>query len=887
MGAGKKAVTKGEQAMADAEVAPPGPTNGPDTPELYSRVLELLAMPFSDKLISRRRSRLATAISQATGKDVRPAHLVDAPAALALLATNDGVAWVVQAAVAAVNLGDSVVDLQPVRVAVEEAQRGLTPEQCARLTAVRKSSPSNRPPGQLPPLRKGKSRSGKPQLTPEQKAINALRASEELVRAARRAQERRAEELRILAVHREEFIAMATVKVRAPDFCLADLDELATKHLALFGQQLTVDKAVKKLGLADTLAATLAAQHDAREAERLAQKLAAKAAALARQSWERSLVPSFELPAALKITKTEYQRWLEDGKLKPVMKRPFKKWGQHLELPLFDPAHLAKVTPAVLQQWREAHKALTASNRRAGAKKGQEKAVKTRSIKQALKLHEYHLDFDIARAAPRDVKLCLGPTNSGKTHRAMQALMQAPSGLYLAPLRLLALEGYERLKAAGIPVNLMTGEEQVYDPAAKHTCATVEMCDFATAVDVAVIDEVQLLGDEQRGWAWTAALLGAPAKTVYACGARWAGAAVQALLAQTSDTLEEIAFERMNPLRVMDATVSLNNIKPGDALVAFSRREVLQFAFLLRKRNLKVSVIYGALSPEVRRAQVQAFAEGRTQVVVATDAIGMGVNLPIRRVIFTETRKYDGTAMRYLKPAEVQQIAGRAGRFGLHDEGWVGAFSAGDLSHITRSLAQPVPELEGPFRVMPTWEHVRHALKTLGASEVSEALEFFERISFGGKYRKAELGPALDKARFSQGIGLSPRAVFRLACAPADLDNHNDRWVLEAAIDALQETSTLALPPCPVPLEGGKVTAHALEQAEGYSRRLALFAWLGCAFSGLVDLEGLPEHRQRLTEFINRALEAQTGEMVKKQKRRYGWSREDVDFNLDDDEDED
>lgn len=229
-------------------------------------------------------------------------------------------------------------------------------------------------------------------------------------------------------------------------------------------------------------------------------------------------MPSFELPTALKITKTEYQRWLEEGKLKPALRRTFKKWGKHLEMPLFDPAALAKMTPEVLETWRAAHKARTALNRKAGAKKGLEKATKTRSVKQALKLHEYHRDFDIARPAPRDVKLCLGPTNSGKTHLAMQALRQAPSGLYLAPLRLLALEGYERLVAAGIPANLMTGEEQVYDPAAKHTCATVEMCDFSTAVDVAVIDEVQLLGDEQRGWAGTAALLGAPAKTVYACG---------------------------------------------------------------------------------------------------------------------------------------------------------------------------------------------------------------------------------------------------------------------------------------------------------------------------------------------------------------------------------
>lgn len=701
---------------------------------------------------------------------------------------------------------------------------------------------------------------------------------------------KRIEAAKQLALKQQAFLASAKEIFSQPFVALEKFDEAAQSFLHYFHKKLTLAHASSALGMhaqaRQTLEFLLAQRKLAVEQAHQAQAKRASEEAQARKKereWERSLIPSYKLPEQLRITKTEYQNWLVLKRLKPAMMREFSKWGKVLQAPLFDPADIGKITPAVLAAWRAEDAEIKHTNRVAGAVKGAPKAAKTRSIKQAVNLHAYEKDFDAARAMKRTVTLLTGPTNSGKTHDAMLALAAAPSGIYLAPLRLLALENYERLRAQGVPVSLMTGEERIYDPLAKHVCATVEMCDFVEVVDVAVIDEVQLLGDEQRGWAWTAALLGVPARTVYACGASHASQAVKALLACTGDTVDEQAFERKTPLIIDKEAIGLEQIQPGDALVAFSRKDVLQFASLLRKRNLSVSVIYGALSPEVRRSQAQAFVEGRTQVVVATDAIGMGLNLPIKRMVFTSTQKYDGVAMRTLTSSQAQQIAGRAGRFGLHEEGHVTAFGSDNL-RLVRTLMGCTPgDIEGPFPVMPTWSHVQKALLHMGTNDVVKVLEFFDRISFGGAYKKADMAGVIAKADFAQGHGLSPRAEFSLACAPADLENNNDQWVLAQAIRALVRQDCMDIPRSPVQLDGGIANNHTLGEAEGYARKLSLFAWLGCRFPGLANLEGLAEQRQTLTLFINRALESHKADFYRKSRKRYQW-KENWDFEGDEDD---
>lgn len=252
--------------------------------------------------------------------------------------------------------------------------------------------------------------------------------------------------------------------------------------------------------------------------------------------------------------------------------------------------------------------------------------------RESINLAEYPDSFEVARRLPRKFIAVLGPTNSGKTHKAMEALIHAKSGVYLAPLRLLALENYERMQAARphgkeLKVSLITGEERRIEEGATHVASTVEMLDSRTRVEVAVIDEIQMLADRDRGAAWTAAVCGAPATTVYLVGAPEARKAIEALADRLECPLEIHLLKRKAPLTMEDQSVrKLRNFRRGDAVIAFSRRDVLMWRDMIAETGMSVSTVYGNLSPEVRRAQAQRFRDGEADVVVATDALAMGLN---------------------------------------------------------------------------------------------------------------------------------------------------------------------------------------------------------------------------------------------------------------------
>ena len=295
-----------------------------------------------------------------------------------------------------------------------------------------------------------------------------------------------------------------------------------------------------------------------------------------------------------------------------------------------------------------------------------------------------HRWFRQARRHPRKIVAHLGPTNSGKTHRALMRLREARAGVFCGPLRLLAWEVFERLNASGTVCSLVTGQELEAREGSTVVSCTTEMVDVSRRYDVCVIDEIQLLGDKDRGWAWTRALLGVPAREVHVCGEPAAQELLERLCALTGDALEVHHYERMSELTIEDAPIaSLAEVRAGDAVIGFSRREL----FVLKREieastGLKACVVYGALPPEVRRQQARLFNEGTEggwPVIVATDAIGMGLNLNIGRVIFSKLEKYDGNTTRALRPSEVKQIGGRAGRFGSEFPiGSVGCLSAGN-----------------------------------------------------------------------------------------------------------------------------------------------------------------------------------------------------------------
>lgn len=304
-----------------------------------------------------------------------------------------------------------------------------------------------------------------------------------------------------------------------------------------------------------------------------------------------------------------------------------------------------------------------------------------------------------ARQIKRHFILHIGDTNTGKTHDALEDFYRADTAVYLAPLRLLALEVQDMSLSRGTNCSLLTGEERDIREGATHISCTVEKMDMAKHFDVCVIDEAQMLSDKDRGWAWTEAILGVNADVIHICMSPNAIYIVKLLISMCQDSYTEIRHRRSSKLIVENNNfVFPDDIQDGDALVAFSRRKVLMLATLLKKKGYTVSVIYGSLPYSIRKAEMARFLSGESRIVVCTDAIGMGVNLPIRRVIFTEVEKFDGQVKRRLNMGEIKQIAGRAGRKGLYDQGYVNAFEgreyiaalvAGKYKQITSCVIQP------------------------------------------------------------------------------------------------------------------------------------------------------------------------------------------------------
>lgn len=242
--------------------------------------------------------------------------------------------------------------------------------------------------------------------------------------------------------------------------------------------------------------------------------------------------------------------------------------------------------------------------------------------------------FPATRPLQRIIHLHVGPTNSGKTYHALKRLEQANSGVYAGPLRLLAHEVYTRLNAKGKPCNLITGDEKQIQEGqeAPMISCTVEMVPINVNIDVAVIDEIQMIGTKERGWAWTQALLGIKAKEVHLCGEERTVPLIRELAAAMGEKLEIHFYQRLSPLKTMSSSLrgELKNLRKGDCVVVFSRIGI----HALKKKiesttNRRVAVVYGSLPPETRAQQANLFndPDNDYDILVASDAIGMGLNL--------------------------------------------------------------------------------------------------------------------------------------------------------------------------------------------------------------------------------------------------------------------
>lgn len=292
--------------------------------------------------------------------------------------------------------------------------------------------------------------------------------------------------------------------------------------------------------------------------------------------------------------------------------------------------------------------------------------------------------FHYAEKLDRKFILHIGPTNSGKTYTALEALKNAGSGVYLGPLRLMALEVFDKLNCSGKPCSLLTGEESIPVPCSDFMASTVEMADFQKQYDIAVIDEAQMISDPHRGARWFDAICQINAKTVHICLAPEGEQIITDILRYINAPYEISYHKRLAPLEVRKQLSGLKDILPGDAIIAFSREKVLGIAAAIKYMGYEPAIIYGGLPPKSRRLEVADYISGKKNIIVATDAIGMGLSLPIRRIVFADIKKFDGQRRRTLTNSEVKQIAGRAGRFGIFDKGEVTSFK--NIRYISEAL---------------------------------------------------------------------------------------------------------------------------------------------------------------------------------------------------------
>ncbi len=447
-------------------------------------------------------------------------------------------------------------------------------------------------------------------------------------------------------------------------------------------------------------------------------------------------------------------------------------------------------------------------------------------------------EYPMARMMERRFIIHVGGTNTGKTYQSLNRLAQAESGVYLAPLRLLALEVQESMLARGVNCSMLTGEEEDIRLGATHIASTVEKLDPHRTYEVAVVDECQMIADSARGFAWTRAILGCCASEIHLCTAPEGVEILVKLIESCGESYEITEHERMADLTLMDAPIALEDIQEGDALIAFSKKNVLHLAEHLRQKGVEASIIYGALPYATRKMQMERFLRGESKVLVATDAIGMGLNLPIRRVIFTRDRKFDGQHSRALYPAELRQIGGRAGRFGVYDEGFVTALMESEvLWQGFYAPTEPIQEAMLGFSDLVL--RVEH--------DLLEVLQVWNSIPAIAPYQKMPLDRYIFilKTLEENALMLSKEESLRAATIPFDERDEELMDYFLLYCDQYLNQKSITVP---------HRTKPSLDGLELYSQLLDLYYSFCRAFRQPVDLNWLRTEKENTALQINELL---------------------------------
>jgi len=484
--------------------------------------------------------------------------------------------------------------------------------------------------------------------------------------------------------------------------------------------------------------------------------------------------------------------------------------------------------------------------------------------------------FPLARELKRELYFYVGPTNSGKTYKAINELMEQDCGVYLAPLRLLALENYQKLKENGVKTSLITGEEERIDEDAGHICSTIEMLNYSMEVDLCVIDEVQMIDDEDRGWAWVNAIVGAPAKKVIMTGSVNALDAVKKIAAYLGENLIVEKFSRKTPLQLLDDPISLKSLQPATALITFSRADVLRLKSKLSKKY-SVSVIYGNLSPEVRQEEAKRFRESKSDILIATDAISMGLNLPIETLLFTTHTKFDGKDTRELKPNEITQIIGRAGRYSHHESGYIGATNIKSYEFIKENFNAPLKTIKPPFRVKATSEQIIALSQHLKSNNLKKILSFYAKhMNFNGPFVAAKISSILELASILDKFKeLSLKERFILSNAPVSTKSPLIKRAFVYYIHSIIKNEPVAYK-CSIKTNQIAKTELDLLKAEDEVKKISLYLWLSYKFPEIFyDTKEAELARIRVNNYCELSLKSNSKLKPNKKKSKNHSQRRD------------
>ncbi|KAL6571480.1 RNA helicase [Orobanche hederae] len=443
-----------------------------------------------------------------------------------------------------------------------------------------------------------------------------------------------------------------------------------------------------------------------------------------------------------------------------------------------------------------------------------------------------HTWYPKARRKRRNVILHVGPTNSGKTYHALERLKSSSSGIYCGPLRLLAWEVAQRLNKANVPCDLITGQEREEVDGAKHKAVTVEMADVTSDYTCAVVDEIQMVCCRTRGFSFTRALLGISADELHLCGDPAAVPLIQELLKVTGDNVEVQYYDRLSPLVPSKVPLgSFSNIRTGDCIVTFSRYNIYNIKKRIENgRKHLCSVVYGSLPPETRTRQATMFNDESSDfdVLVASDAIGMGLNLNISRIIFSALKKFDGVEMRDLTVPEIKQIAGRAGRYrSKFPVGEVTCLDAEDMPLLLSSLSSPSPIIEkaGLFPNFDLLLMYSRLHPTYGLHQILE--QFVENAKLSEKYFIADCEHLLKVAAVIDELplGLSDKYLFTVS--PVDMDDDISSQGLTQFAKSYCKSRSVRLKEIFTPGTLKVPKSHkALKELESIHKVLDLYVWL-------------------------------------------------------------